>query len=99
MIYDIILFIWRKLESELHLTLYKASSYYIYKERSIMDSTTLDMNCSMVVIPSVQKWHYISPNKDCLDVVQQLLQIMKLALEILSIKLVTDFIIRLTSNS
>ena len=64
-----------------------------------MDSTTLDMNCSMVVIPSVQKWHCISPNKDCLDVVQQLLQIMKLALEIFSMKLVVDFIIRLTSNS
>ena len=88
-----------KLESERPLTLYKASSYYIYKERFIMDSTTLDMNCSMVVIPSVQKWHYISPNKDCLDVIQQLLQIMKLALEIFSIKLVVNFIIWLTSNS
>ena len=64
-----------------------------------MDSTTLDMNCSMVVIPSIQKWHYIYPNKDCIDVVQQLLQIMKLALEIFSMKLVVDFIIRLTSNS
>ena len=64
-----------------------------------MDSTTLDMNCSMVVIPSDQKWHYISANKDCIDVVQQLLQIMKLALEIFSMKLVVDFIIRLTSNS
>lgn len=89
----------KKVESEWHLTLYKASSYYIYKERSIMDSTTLDMNCSMVVIPAVQKWHYISPNKDCLDVVQQLLQIVKLALEIFSIKLVVNFIIWLTSNS
>lgn len=63
-----------------------------------MDSTTLDMNCSMVVIPSVQKWHYISPNKDCLDVIQQLLQIVKLALEIFSIKLVADFIIWIASN-
>ena len=88
-----------KVESELHLTLYKASSYYIYKERFMMNSTTLDMNCSMVVIPAVQEWHYISPNKDCLDVIQQLLQIVKLALEIFSIKLVVNFIIWLTSNS
>ena len=63
-----------------------------------MNSTTLDMNRSMVVIPAVQKWHYVSPNKDCLDVIQQLLQIMKLALEIFSIKLVADFIIWITPN-
>lgn len=63
-----------------------------------MNSTTLDMNCSMVVVPAVQKWHYISPNKDCLDVIQQLLQIVKLALEIFSIKLVADFIIWIASN-